>query len=224
MEAATLVRQVFPRWFDTLTRAGMAGVVLSVPCVSIAIGIFYRSDYATGRHDVYQQAVPLSHRHHVGQLGIDCRYCHTGVEDSSFAGLPPTETCMNCHEEIWVGSQMLAPVRNSWKSGEPLHWTRVNSLPQYVYFNHSIHIAKGVGCVLCHGKVDQMPLTYQDKPMTMGWCLDCHRDPAPNLRPHSEVFNIDWVRTSNTPSPAELMEEYHVKDSRALTSCSTCHR
>ena len=227
--------QVFPRWFDTVARAGIGGTALLVPAIALGLGVFYRSDYVTGEHVAYNQPVPFSHAHHVGQLGIDCRYCHTSVEDAAFAGLPPTETCMNCHEQIWVGAETLAPVRDSWKTGTPLRWKRVNSVPGYVYFDHSIHVAKGVGCVECHGRVDRMPLTWQEKPMTMGWCLDCHRDPAPHLRPRAEVFNMTWSPTGEVdpvrgePPPSgelgrRLAAEYRVRDSRVLTSCSTCHR
>ena len=216
--------QVFPRWFNTLSLAGIVGVVLLIPATALGLAIFYRSDYVTGAHAAYQQPVPFSHAHHVGQLGIDCRYCHTSVEESSFAGMPPTQTCMNCHEQIWVGADMLAPVRESWKNNKPIHWQRVHNLPGYVYFDHSAHIAKGVGCVECHGRVDEMPLTWQEKPLTMGWCLNCHRDPAPHLRPRSEVFNMTWTRGPNTPPGAKLAADYAVRDAQTLTSCSTCHR
>lgn len=227
--------QVFPRWFDTVARAGIGGTALLVPAIALGLGVFYRSDYVTGEHTAYRQPVPFSHAHHVGQLGIDCRYCHTSVEEASFAGMPPTQTCMNCHEQIWVGADTLAPVRDSWKTGTPLRWQRVHSLPGYVYFDHSVHVAKGVGCVECHGRVDRMPLTWQEKPLTMGWCLDCHRDPAPHLRPRAEVFNMTWSPTGEVdpvrgepPASGELgrrlAAEYRVRDSRVLTSCSTCHR
>ena len=216
--------QTFPRWFDTAARAGIGGAALLVPAVAIGLGIFYRADYVTGEHTAYEQPVPFSHAHHVGQLGIDCRYCHTSVEDAAFAGMPPTETCMNCHEQIWVGAELLAPVRESWEAGTPLRWKRVHNLPGFVYFDHSVHVAKGVGCAECHGRVDHMPLTWQEKPLTMGWCLDCHRDPAPHLRPRSEVFNLAWTRGPDDPPGDRLAADYRVRDSHTLTSCSTCHR
>jgi hypothetical protein len=218
------VIQIFPRWFDTVARAVIVGTILLVPATALGLGIFYRSDYVTGERAAYEQPVPFSHAHHVGQLGIDCRYCHTSVEEAGFAGLPPTETCMNCHEQIWVGAETLAPVRESWKANTPLRWRRVHNLPGYVYFDHSIHVAKGVGCVECHGRVDRMPLTWQEHPLTMGWCLDCHRDPAPHLRPRGEVFNMTWAPGPDTPSGADLAKEYRVRDAHTLTSCSTCHR
>ena len=137
--------------------------------------------------------MPFSHEHHVRGLGIDCRYCHTSVEKSSFAGIPPTETCMTCHSQIWTDSPMLEPVRTSLRTNTPIRWNRVHDLPDYVYFNHGIHVQKGVGCVSCHGRVDQMPLTWKAEPMTMEWCLSCHRNPEKHLRPREEVFNMDWV-------------------------------
>lgn len=216
--------QIFPRWFDTVARAGIGGAALLVPGLALGLGVFYRSDYATGAHVALRQPVPFSHAHHVGQLGIDCRYCHQSVESAAFAGMPPTETCMNCHEQIWVGADLLAPVRDSWKAGTPLRWRRVHNLPGFVYFDHSVHVAKGVGCVECHGRVDAMPLTWQDQPLTMGWCLDCHRDPAPRIRPRAEVFDMTWGPGPDTPAGTALAAEYHVRDAGVLTSCSTCHR
>ncbi len=216
--------QIFPRWFDSLARAGICGAFLFVPTLALATGMFYRSDYVTRKHEAYQQPVPFSHAHHVGQLGIDCRYCHTSVQQSSFAGIPPTETCMNCHQQIWVNAQLLEPVRQSWQTGTPIRWRRVHNLPGFVYFDHAPHVAKGVGCVECHGRIDEMPLTWQEKPLTMSWCLDCHRDPAPRLRPREAVFDMTWTRKPDDPSGTALASEYGVRDSLMLTSCSTCHR
>lgn len=216
--------QVFPRWFDSAARAGLIGAALAVPAAALGLGVFYRSDYVTGARDAPEQPVPFSHAHHVGQLGIDCRYCHETVETSAFAGMPATETCMHCHEQIWVGAETLAPVRESWKSSKPLRWSRVHNLPGFVYFHHGIHVANGVGCVECHGRVDRMPLTWQEKPLTMGWCLDCHRDPVPRLRPRSEVFSMTWARDEATEPAERLAERYGIDDPQALTSCSTYHR
>jgi len=180
--------------------------------------------FVTGRNIVVPQTVPFSHEHHVGGLGIDCRYCHVGVERSRYAGLPPTETCMTCHSQLWTSAPMLAPVRQSLASGEPLHWNRVNRLPDYVYFDHSIHIAKGVGCSTCHGPVDRMPLMQQAAPLTMGWCLSCHRDPAPALRPESAVYDTEWVAPADQAKRGRaLLAHYHI-DNRHLTDCSVCHR
>jgi hypothetical protein len=218
------VTQIFPRWFDWLAHAAIGGVGLAVPAVAVFLGVFYRSDYATGAHEAIRQPVPFSHAHHVGQLGIDCRYCHQSVETSAFAGMPATETCMNCHEQIWTGAPLLDPLRTSWKNGTPIRWQRVHNLPGFVYFDHSIHVAKGVGCVECHGRVDTMPLTWQEKPLTMGWCLDCHRNPSPHLRPREEVLNMIWKRDPSDPSGVQLANDYRVRDTHTLTSCSTCHR
>jgi len=165
--------------------------------------------------------VPFSHRHHVGGLKIDCRYCHTAVEESAFAGMPTSKTCMNCHSQIWVGSPMLAPVRESYKpGGPPLEWNRVHQLPDFVYFNHSIHIHKGIGCVSCHGRVDEMPLTWQVHTLYMDWCLDCHRNPEQHVRPREEVFNLAWEPPADF-DPQVYMEKYRIQ---SKTSCSVCHR
>jgi hypothetical protein len=161
----------------------------------------------------------------VGELGIDCRYCHTSVEKSSFAGLPPTQTCMTCHSQIWTNAPMLEPVRASYRDNQSISWIRVNALPDYVYFNHSIHVAKGVGCTTCHGPIAQMPLTYKANTLYMGWCLDCHRQPEKNLRPKSEVFNPNYVQPANQMElGAQLAKEYHLQPLKTLQSCSTCHR
>jgi len=194
----------------------------------------YYSD--VGVHRV--QPVPFSHAHHVGDDGIDCRYCHTSVEVSSFAGIPPTKTCMNCHSQIWTNAAMLEPVRESYRSGVSLVWTRVNALPGYVYFDHSIHISKGIGCYDCHGPVDHMPLTYAQNTLQMEWCLNCHREPEKFLRPRSEVFNMEYKQPSAfAPVTVDgtkftdqlalgryLKTSYHLRSVQDITSCSTCHR
>jgi hypothetical protein len=182
-----------------------------------------RMDYVRHLRWIVEQPVPFSHQHHVAGLGIDCRFCHTSVEVSASAGLPPTYTCMTCHSQIWTNAAILAPVRESLADGKPIEWHRVTSLPDYVYFNHSIHIAKGVGCESCHGEVDRMALTYKAKTLTMQFCLNCHRDPGPHLRPKAALYDTEWQRTADTPSPGALMAEYHVPD-RNLTDCSLCHR
>jgi hypothetical protein len=169
------------------------------------------------------QPVPFSHQHHVAGLGIDCRFCHVSVEISADAGMPPTWTCMTCHSQIWTNAAILAPVRQSLANGTPLRWGRVYDLPDYVYFNHAIHIAKGVGCQSCHGHVAEMPLTEKAVSLTMQFCLDCHRDPGPQLRPENRIFDTGWQRSADTPSPAALLDHYKVPD-RNLTDCSICHR
>ncbi|MGI9035577.1 MAG: cytochrome c3 family protein [Pyrinomonadaceae bacterium] len=185
----------------------------------------FKSPFITRAGVVQPQPVPFSHKHHVADDGIDCRYCHTTVEKSAYAGMPPTETCMNCHSQLWTTSGVLEPVRASFRTGEPIHWTRVNNLQRFVYFNHSIHVAKGVGCATCHGRVDEMALTYQAAPLTMEWCLACHREPQNFIRPREEIFNMEWQTPANqAESGAKLVEKYHVKDAQSLTNCSTCHR
>jgi hypothetical protein len=168
--------------------------------------------------------VPFSHEHHVGGLGIDCRYCHTSVETSAFAGLPPTRTCMTCHSQLYTNAAMLAPVRQSLAEGKPIRWVRVNALPDYVYFDHSVHVANGIGCTTCHGRVQEMPLMRQAAPLTMGWCLNCHRDPKPYLRPRDEVFSVSWKPPKDQLEQAKkLLVEYHIK-TQHLDDCSRCHR
>jgi Cytochrome c3/Cytochrome c7 and related cytochrome c len=179
--------------------------------------------YNTQEGLIPQQPVPFSHKHHVSDDGIDCRYCHTTVEISQNAGMPSTEICMTCHSQIWTHAAALAPVRESFADGKPLRWTEVYTLPDYVYFDHSIHIAKGIGCTECHGPIGKMPLTRKASTLYMSWCLACHRDPAPHLRPLDQVFNPDWHRTHGTPSGQELMAAYHIHP-ETLTDCSVCHR
>jgi NAD-dependent SIR2 family protein deacetylase len=169
--------------------------------------------------------VQFSHAHHVGGVGLDCRYCHTSVENSAFAGIPPTKTCMNCHSEIWTNAAILEPVRASYRNSTNLMWIRVNDLPDFVYFNHQIHVRQGVGCVTCHGEVDKMPLMIQAQPLQMEWCLDCHRAPEKYLRPREEVFNMAWRAPSDQlEQGTRLKREYDVASVQHLTSCSVCHR
>ncbi len=216
--------QIFHRSTNTIARVSLFGAVFFVAALGWMFAKLDRSAYNTGQGVTLAQPVPFSHDHHTAALGIDCRYCHTTVETSAFAGLPPSSTCMNCHKLIWNDSAMLEPVRESFASGVPIRWIRVNDLPDYVYFDHSIHIAKGVGCVSCHGRVDQMPLLYQAESLQMEWCLDCHREPEKYLRPKEALFDTAWVPDSAqqpVPSGEELVASYHAEPS---TSCSRCHR
>ncbi len=221
-----------------MSRATIFGAVFVVAALSWMGMEVERSPYITYAGVRKPQPVPFSHQHHVSGLGIDCRYCHTSVETSSFAGIPPTKTCMNCHSQIWTNAQLLEPVRASYKSGESLQWTRVNQLPDFVFFNHSIHVNKGVGCNTCHGPVDKMPLMYQQESLQMEWCLSCHRAPEKNLRPREQVFNMRYLPpTSAHPVAldgqsyadqddlgAALVKKYNVRSVKDITSCSTCHR
>ncbi|MCY7346619.1 MAG: cytochrome c family protein [Pyrinomonadaceae bacterium] len=184
-----------------------------------------RSSYLTGRYVEKQQPVQFSHKHHSGDDGIDCRYCHTAVETSSSAGMPPTQTCMNCHSQIWADSPYLEPVRASYRENKPIEWERVHDLPEYVYFNHSIHIAKGVGCSTCHGQIDNMPAVYQENTLQMEWCLQCHREPEKYIRPKSEIYNIQWNGGDLTAEERlNLKADYRIRNEQMMTSCSTCHR
>jgi cytochrome c7-like protein len=193
----------------------------------LAVGLTYfiwTSPYATNQYLTRGQIIPFSHAHHVGELGLDCRMCHTGVEKAAFAGLPSTHICMTCHSRIWTNAPMLAPVRASLASGEPLHWRRVNRLPDYVFFNHAIHVGKGVGCSTCHGPVQDMALMRQQEPLTMGWCLGCHRHPERYLRPKRSVFDMTWSPPPDQSARGlELLQEYRISTDH-LTDCSTCHR
>ena len=241
--------QIFHRSTNTLSRATIFGAVFVVVILGWVLYVVQGSPFVTYAGVRKPQPVPFSHQHHVTGLGIDCRYCHTSVETSSFAGIPPTKTCMNCHAQIWTNAQLLEPVRASYRSGESLQWTRVNQLPDFVYFNHSIHVTEGVGCNTCHGPVDLMPLMYQQESLQMEWCLGCHRDPGKNLRPREQVFNMRYQppstgnpvsldgRTFNNQDAlgAYLIQKYQVRVGRIktedgqvgvseITSCSTCHR
>jgi len=165
---------------------------LIVIALGVALNSLQRSPWVTRQGQRPDQPVPFSHKHHVEGLGLQCQYCHTSVEKSSYAGIPPTKTCMNCHSQIWTDAQLLEPVRESWATGKSINWIRVHDLPDYVYFNHEIHVNKGIGCASCHGRVDEMPLMYEENTLQMEWCLNCHRDPGKNLRPTSEIYNMAW--------------------------------
>ncbi|HWT81195.1 MAG TPA: cytochrome c3 family protein [Candidatus Methylomirabilis sp.] len=217
--------QIFRSSANTLARASIVGGVLLLGAIGAFLyGIGY-SSYVTEVGVPRIQPVPFSHKHHVTDDGIDCRYCHTSVEESAFAGIPSTKICMNCHSQIWLDNPMLDPVRESLRSGKSLQWTRVHNLPGFVYFNHSIHINKGVGCVSCHGRVDQMPLTWRENTLYMDWCLECHRAPERFVRPRQYVFSMDWQPPEDQLRLGrKLVKEYKIQDPRVLTSCSTCHR
>ncbi|MGH8314038.1 MAG: cytochrome c3 family protein [Steroidobacterales bacterium] len=214
--------QVFqPRLVLLLKLGALAGLAL----VAVAI-LAWRISIAPHPSigSPVEQAVPFSHKHHVGDVGLDCRYCHASVERSAFAGLPSTHTCMTCHSQLFTDSPMLAPVVGSFESGKPLQWTRVHDLPDFVYFNHSIHIAKGIGCASCHGAVDRMPLTWRTASLEMQWCLGCHRAPEPYVRPRERVFDLNWHPAgSQLELGKALVRRYHIHTA-SLTDCSICHR
>jgi hypothetical protein len=183
-----------------------------------------RSNFLTGVGEAVAQPVPFSHKHHVGQLGIDCRYCHNGVETSSSAGMPATEVCMTCHSQLFTDAAMLAPVRASLAGGQPMEWKRVNSVPDFVFFNHSIHVAKGVACETCHGEVDDMPLMAKAEPLSMEWCLGCHRNPGPNLRPPQDVFLMHWKPPKDIDRIRKSLISVLAVHPETMTDCYVCHR
>jgi hypothetical protein len=230
--------QIFHRSTNTISRFTMVGAFLFVGVLLWLFIQMQRSAYYSQVGVRPNQPVPFSHAHHVGDDGIDCRYCHTSVEVSGFAGIPPTKTCMNCHSQIWSNAPMLEPVRQSFRSGNSLVWQRVNAVPDYVYFDHSIHLSKGVGCASCHGPVDRMPLMYAQNTLQMEWCLNCHRSPEKYLRPRDQVFNMRYEQpsvrypvvfegktyTDQLALGTYLKAKYHVRSVQDITSCSTCHR
>ncbi len=217
--------QIFHRSTNTLSRLSLFSALFLVALFFTVLAEIERSAYITEANVVREQPLQFSHKHHVGDDGIDCRYCHTSVEQSAFAGIPPTKTCMNCHSQLFADSPYLEPVRESFRTGKPLEWTRVYQLPDFVYFDHSIHVNKGVGCASCHGPVNQMPLVRQTAPLLMEWCLDCHRHPERVLRPRDQVFNMDWrAPAKQIEQGRQLAQQYHIRSVEELTSCSTCHR
>lgn len=230
--------QIFHRSANVISRLSIYATIFTLAFALWACIQFQRSPYVTYAGVVRPQPVPFSHQHHVAGLGIDCRYCHTSVETSSFAGIPPTRTCMNCHSQIWTSAPLLEPVRESFRTGRSLEWNRVNDLPDFVYFDHSIHINKGVGCNTCHGPVDRMPLMFNYASLQMEWCIQCHRAPEKNLRPRDQVFNMRYQQpTSDLPVVVDgkaytdqlslgnhLLKKYHLRTVMDITSCNTCHR
>ena len=214
--------QIFSKSANAWSKASIFAVLGLVAMVGGAVGVLQRSDFVTTANTFRHQPVQFSHQHHVGGIGIDCRYCHTSVEVSSTAGIPPTKTCINCHSQIWSTSPYLEPVRSSFRDDQPLKWLRVHDTPDFVYFNHSIHVKKGVGCETCHGRVDQMPLMRQQNSLQMEWCLNCHRNPEQFVRPRSEVFTMGYVpAVDQRELGPQLVAEYKIQ---SLTNCSVCHR
>ncbi|MEX0777753.1 MAG: cytochrome c3 family protein [Phycisphaeraceae bacterium] len=218
----------FPRWANYLLPACvLAAIGLGTYLPTLAILGLSPSTTNVGYRPT--QPVPFDHALHVKALGIDCRYCHSTVQDAAFAALPPTQTCMNCHAAIKTDSPLLEPVRRSFAEGTPIPWKKVHDLPDYAYFNHAAHLAKGVGCASCHGAIDDMPQVFQSQPLSMGWCLDCHRQPELHLRPRDQITNMSWNAESETGRVQRelsllLKREYNVADDVFMTSCSTCHR
>jgi hypothetical protein len=217
--------QIFAPRANTLFRAFLVAAPFLIFGGGMCVYQLTYSDYATKVGVPIDQPVPFSHKHHVNGLGIDCRYCHDSVEKSAFAGMPSTRTCMTCHSQVWTEAPVLEPIRNSLTTEMPVRWTRVHSLPDFVYFDHSIHVRKGVACTSCHGQVEQMPILWKQHTLQMGWCLECHRHPAGALRPPAEEFNLNWDPSKGKSELGqELAKEEGVPSTRELTDCTTCHR
>ena len=214
--------QIFHPSTNTISRISIFGALFMAGGLLWMLDTVMRSPYVTQAGVARDQPVPFSHSHHVGGIGIDCRYCHTSVETSAFAGIPPTRTCINCHAHLWADSPMLEPVRASLRTNTSLQWTRVHDLPDFVHFDHSIHVRKGIGCSSCHGQVDRMPLMWRENTLHMEWCLDCHRAPERHVRPRDQVFNMDWRPPANQLEQGrKLVEQYKIQKP---TDCSVCHR
>ncbi|NOK35409.1 cytochrome C [Corallococcus exercitus] len=216
---------LFPRWTNTVSRLS-AAMLLAVPAIAIGGLLAYvRSPHVTNQAHPVEQPIEFDHRHHAGDEQIDCRYCHWTVEKSPSAGIPSTTVCMSCHAQVWNKSPYLTEVRKAFFADQPIPWVRVHNLPDFVYFNHSIHVSKGVGCATCHGRVDQMGAIEQASPLTMSWCLDCHRNPGPNLRPQEFITSMTWAPPAEKAEASALAEKLSKEyDVHSRTSCSTCHR
>lgn len=217
--------QVFHPSMNVVSRASIAAVALALPVLGI-LGWGISQSYGNEMHTPREQPIPFSHKHHVGDDGIDCKYCHSTVDKGASAGMPSTYTCMTCHSQIWSESPELEKLREAFKLGKAVQWQRVHDLPDFAYFNHSIHVKKGVSCVSCHGRVDEMPLVWKEKTMNMAFCIDCHKNPKPNLRPRDFVTQLDWKPKPEDAAKMgdELFEKYHVLGRQQMTNCSTCHR
>jgi hypothetical protein len=219
------VAQIFHPSTNTISRVSIYGTLFILAFGSWVAWEVNQSAYYTEAKLPLEQPVPFSHKHHANELGIDCRYCHTSVETSSFAGLPATATCMTCHSQIWTNSEMLEPVRASYQTDRSVEWARVNALPDFVYFNHSIHLKKGIGCTTCHGQVGEMPITWKEHTLYMRWCIDCHKHPERYVRRREDIFKPIYSPPANQPELGrELVNEYKIKGVASLTSCETCHR
>ena len=214
---------VFPKWTNLL-RPVLAALLLGGPAYLVVFGYYGGSPMTTDVGYAPIQPVPYSHAMHAGQLGMDCRYCHTSVEKAAFAAIPPTQTCINCHTKVRATSPKLQPVRDSAATGLPVEWIKVHDLPDYVYFNHSAHVRRGVGCVSCHGRVDKMEVVYQVERLSMGWCLECHRNPDQHLRPPEFATKMDWAPPDDV-SRDEFGAKLRIQNKiNPPQDCSACHR
>jgi hypothetical protein len=213
--------QIFHPSMNTFARVSIFGAVFIVAGAVLLMWVIVRSPYATEVGVIRSQPVPFSHQHHVGEIGIDCRYCHRTVETQAFAGMPETEVCLDCHSVLFRDSELLEPVRVSFQAGKPIDWTRVHDVPDYAYFHHGVHVQAGIGCETCHGRVDKMPLMWRNASLHMEWCLDCHRNPKSHIRPRSEVFTMGWEPREDAASADDLMVSHDIQN---RTNCSACHR
>jgi hypothetical protein len=213
--------QVFSRRIELAVKLAVLGLFMIFPGL-VAFAVWRESSYQALGEPV-AQPIPFSHKHHVGDDGIDCRYCHTAVETQRHAGFPSTHICLTCHSQLYTDAKVLEPLRESERTGTPVVWKRVHDLPDFVFFDHSVHVAKGVGCVECHGRVDQMPITWRAQPLQMQWCISCHRDPAHHLRPHEQLFDMSAPRVSDADAQ-NLARLLKIESTRRMTDCSTCHR
>jgi hypothetical protein len=216
------LKQLFPPWSDSLFQLAIAVVAGGAIAIPLFLMLWVRTPYMTGEREPPLQPIKFDHRHHVRDDGIRCEYCHSGATRSAYAGIPAVSTCMGCHSQVWPASPELTLLRRAYFEGTTIEWVRVNNLPRHVFFNHSIHVAKGVGCVTCHGRVDLMAQVYQDKSLLMHWCLDCHRHPEEHLRPPSKVTEMDWA--PDRPQ-VELGRDLEAQlDVHPTTDCTGCHR
>lgn len=215
--------QVFGPGSNTVSIVSIIFSLLFLAILFFGIRIIFFSPYMTLVDVAVDQPVPFSHEHHVSGLGIDCRYCHSFVEKTAHAGMPSTLTCMTCHSQVWTDAEVLQPVRDSFMSGMPIQWNRVHNLPDYVYFNHSIHVKKGVGCTTCHGRIDRMPFTHREQNLYMRWCLECHQQPEKFIRPVDAVFKMDWQASADQIERGRELVAEHGISSRQILNCSVCH-
>ncbi|MBK97384.1 MAG: cytochrome C [Balneola sp.] len=211
--------QIFPKWTNHVPRKLLIGLILTVNVIIFGIWYYFSPEFTDVGY-APKQPVPYSHQIHVQKLGLDCQYCHTSVWVSKQANVPPTQTCMNCHSQIKTDSEKLAPIRESWETGEAVEWVRVHNLADYAYFNHAAHVNVGVGCESCHGRIDQMEVVYQAEPLSMSWCMDCHRNPEQYLRPIEEVTTMGYKAENQLLLGAELVKKNNVSPPQY---CQGCH-
>ncbi|MEX1063336.1 MAG: cytochrome c3 family protein [Balneolaceae bacterium] len=211
--------QVFPKWVDTIPKRLLIGIIIFLNGIVFGIWYFFSPEFTNVGYSP-EQPVPFSHKLHAGEIGMDCQYCHTQVFDSQHANVPATQTCMNCHSQIATDSDALAPVRNSWETGEPIEWVRVHNLPDFAFFNHEAHVSVGVGCESCHGRIDRMEQVFQAEPLSMSWCLDCHREPEKHVRPVDEVTTMGFHAENQLEEGLELVEKHNIIPPE---NCQSCH-